>query len=266
MTDERPGPSPIPDGDLDELAPPAERDRAWQRRSAYGQDRFSHMLRHVDADGERPAAELPSVDEREAVRRQPERIRAVLSDLGDAPDGDASQPPSRTLITVPGGRVGSPVLHGFPTLPRRWRRPAGISGALAAAGLVLGIGMRTWGPDIASIPYTASPVTVGGSSSPLATYQPIPVYSPPAVSTLPPSIGNPLAIVPVSSPPAHPGGSPSSPAVTPGAPITVVVPVRTPTPTPVPTAPPTTAPTPTPAPTSTPTPSPTPRPTPRPTP
>jgi hypothetical protein len=270
MTDERSSPAPTPDSSLDELldlaarlAPPEEPDRVWERSASGDTDRFSHMLRHVDTRTEQPAAEPPSGDGGEAVVRQPEPVWSVPSDRDETPEEDTRpEPPSRALIPVSAQTTGWRILDPLATLPRRWRRPAGIGSALAAAGLVVGVGLHTWGPDVGFTPYTPAPVTAGGS--PQATYQSIPIYSPPAVSTRPPVDANPLSIVPVSSPPASRGGS-SSPAPVPATvPVTVVVPVRTPNPTPAPTASPTAGPTPVPPPSPLPTPKPTRRPKPSP--
>jgi hypothetical protein len=301
MTDDRHGARAGSDPDLDELlelaarlAPPDEDDRVWQRSTSGALDRFSHMLRHVAAGSSQEVAERPSIGGGRAGCPQPEPLHAAHSDvdgadgldrpqdLDDSTDGaptgvpgdvlgggvdttaeDApAEAPCRALIPVPEATIGWRIRDPFATIPPRWRRPAGIGSAVAAAGLVLGVGLHTVGPAIGFTPYTPAPVTAGGS--PQSTYQSIPIYSLPAISTAPPSVANPLSIVPVSSPPARSGSSASTPAPT-AAPVTVVIPVRTPNPAPAPTAPPTTSPTAAPTPSLTPTPPTTPVPTPKPT-
>ena len=216
MTDAHSSPGPGSDPDLDELlelaarlASPDEDDRVWQRSVSGGADRFSHMLRHVDA-GDRQQAAGPPSDLDDSRDGTPGDVPAdVPADVPDGTAGDAvAEPPGRALVPVPEATTGWRIHDPLGTIPLHWRRPAGIGSAVAAAGLVLGVGLHTFGPAVGFTPYTPAPVTAGGS--PQATYQSIPVWSPPAVSTLRPSVSNPLSVVRVASSPARPGSSPST--------------------------------------------------------
>jgi hypothetical protein len=278
-----------PDEDLEELldlaaelAAPDQLADAWERRAQFGGDRFSHMMRFVDHTDDEVGGDQPPLDERDAARQQRDRMRAVITQLGDLSVGEPVLPgaPTRALVPYTNQQAGWRWAEGSEPAPvNRWRRPAALAGGFLAGGLVLGIAWHTWGPEIGPVPYTTTPVTANSGTA-VPTYAPLPIYSfdpatPSAAATLP----NPLSVVPIGSPPAgtHVGGSPSSPANTViGAPIQIAPSPTSPpilvtsAPTPGPTAPPTPAPTatptPTPAPTATPTPTSTPVPTATPTP
>jgi hypothetical protein len=275
-----------------ELSPPDQLAAAWDRRARFSGDRFSHMMRFVD-DGhdeteDAPAfPDLPAVDERDAAREQRDRIRAVITELGDLslvrPEEGGTV--ARTLIQVSTRRAGWRWIDasGDATGPR-WRKPAGLAGGILAAGLVAAIAWHTLGPSVSSLNYTNPPSTGGSALNvPDQGYQPLSIYTPaPTVSIPTPAPQNPLAVVPVASPPSPHGSASSPPVQLVGAPIQLVPspttpPILlsppptdnpTPTPAPAPTPTPTAAPTPTPtaAPTPTPTPAPTPTATPAPTP
>src|SRR5437588_6395343 len=86
-----------------ELSPPEKLAAAWDRRARFTGDRFSHMFQHVDTGDERTTPPgLPVIDEREAAREQRDRIRAVISELGDlsVDEPTRSDRPLRALIPV----------------------------------------------------------------------------------------------------------------------------------------------------------------------
>jgi hypothetical protein len=291
MTDEQRDAVPQPpDEDLEELldlaaelSAPEQLADAWERRAQFGGDRFSHMMRFVDHTGDEVGGDRPQPDERDAARQQRDRIRAVITQLGDLSVGEPAEPgaPTHALVPFANQQAGWRWAEGSEPAPaNRWRRPGALAGGVLAGGLVLGIAWHTWGPEVGSVPYTTAPVTANSGMA-VPTYAPLPIYSlNPATPSAAAILRNPLSVVPVGSPAAgtHVGGSPSSPANTVvGAPIQIApsptsppIPVTTApppgptaTPTPVPTAPPTATPTPTstPAPTRTPAPTSTPAPT-----
>jgi hypothetical protein len=280
-----------------ELSPPDQLAAAWDRRARFSGDRFSHMMRYVDKDGAEEAAppvELPAVDEREAAREQRNRMRAVITELGDLSGSGVAETetPVRALInfSTAGRQAGWRWVDASEAAATRarWRKPAGISGGILAACLVLGVAWHTLGPNVSTVNYTTGPSTGGSAANvPQQGYQPLTIYSPPPTVSVPtPAARNPLAVVPVVSPPATHGSASSAPVSIVGAPIQLVpspttppillsppptgdptpAPTAAPTPAPTPAPTATPAPTPTPAPTATPAPTPTPAPTATPTP
>ena len=218
-----------------ELSPPEQLAAAWDRRARFSGDRFNHMMRFVDGrnEGEEeatPLLELPAVDEREAARAQRNRIRAVISELGDLSGTDVAETevPVRALINVSSSSrqagwrwadTSEAAATGI-----RWRKPAGIAGGILAACLVLGVAWHTLGPNVSSVNYTNGPFTGGSAENlPQQGYQSLPIYTlPPTVTVPAPTKQNPLAVVPVATPPATHGSASSPPVTIVGAPIQLV--------------------------------------------
>src|SRR5579862_5717193 len=92
---------------------------------------------------------------------------------GDDPERDVDE---RTLELLVEERAGTG--SRLPSVPLgRWRLPVAVTTAAATAAVASAIALHTWGPDLASTPYTSAPLIAQGEAGGAGIW-PQPVYVP----------------------------------------------------------------------------------------